>query len=94
MIELSALEACQFFSAMFPYPGQKIIEIGCGNGYLSLELARKGHEVVGLDISLETIAMAEERELLIHWHRAGVILAKAGEIDSLWDGAVTSIRSG
>jgi 2-polyprenyl-3-methyl-5-hydroxy-6-metoxy-1,4-benzoquinol methylase len=59
MIELSAIDTCRFFRAMIPHPGQKILEIGCGNGYLSLELARDGHEVVGLDISSEIIAMAE-----------------------------------
>ena len=59
MIELSALDTYQFFSAMIPRSKQKILEIGCGNGYLALELARDGHEVVGLDTSPEIIALAE-----------------------------------
>ncbi|HEU5383137.1 MAG TPA: class I SAM-dependent methyltransferase [Ktedonobacteraceae bacterium] len=34
-------------------------EIDCGNGYLSLELARGRHEVIGLDTSPEIINLAE-----------------------------------
>ncbi len=59
MIEMSALDTYQFVKAMIPRPAQKILEIGCGNGYLSLELARDGHEVIGLDRSSDIIEMAE-----------------------------------
>jgi 2-polyprenyl-3-methyl-5-hydroxy-6-metoxy-1,4-benzoquinol methylase len=59
MIELSALDTSRFVKAMIPHPRLKILEIGCGNGYLSLELARDGHDVVGLDLSPEIIQVAE-----------------------------------
>jgi ubiquinone/menaquinone biosynthesis C-methylase UbiE len=59
MIELSALDTYQFVRAMMPGRGQRILEIGCGNGYLSLELARDGHEMIGLDLSSEIIGVAE-----------------------------------
>lgn len=39
-------------------PGLRILEVGCGPGYLSLELARAGHDVVGLDISQESLDVA------------------------------------
>jgi protein-L-isoaspartate O-methyltransferase len=39
MIEMSALDTYQFVKALIPHPGQKILEVGCGNGYLSLEHA-------------------------------------------------------
>lgn len=35
-----------------------ILEVGCGRGYLSLELARRGHDVLGVDINEETIRLA------------------------------------
>jgi ubiquinone/menaquinone biosynthesis C-methylase UbiE len=60
MIELSALSTVQFVTAMIPHPHQRILEVGCGNGYLSLELARAGHSVVGLDRSQEILAVAEQ----------------------------------
>jgi ubiquinone/menaquinone biosynthesis C-methylase UbiE len=59
MIELSALDTYQFVKAMVPSQAQKILEIGCGNGYLTLELARDGHEVIGLDRSNDIIEVAE-----------------------------------
>src|SRR5713226_5167873 len=59
MIEMSALDTYQFVQAMIPHPEQKILEIGCGNGYLSLELARNGLEVIGVDRSKENIEVAE-----------------------------------
>lgn len=59
IVELSARDTCHFVTAMIPRPGRNILEVGCGNGYLSLELARAGHDVTGLDVSQEIIEMAE-----------------------------------
>lgn len=59
MIELSALETYHFVKAHIPETGQRIIEVGCGNGYLTLELARDGHQVIGLDQSPEILEVAE-----------------------------------
>src|SRR5881296_2293003 len=36
----------------------RILEVGCGRGYLSLELARRGHELLGIDLNEETIRIA------------------------------------
>jgi len=38
--------------------GLKILDVGCGAGYVSLELARAGHEVVAIDISDRSIETA------------------------------------
>jgi len=40
--------------------GAKVLEVGCGPGFMSLELARAGHSVVGLDLSPECIRVANE----------------------------------
>ncbi|MDB2528254.1 class I SAM-dependent methyltransferase [Alphaproteobacteria bacterium] len=37
----------------------RVLDFGCGQGYFSLELAREGCEVVGVDISSKSIAIAE-----------------------------------
>jgi 2-polyprenyl-3-methyl-5-hydroxy-6-metoxy-1,4-benzoquinol methylase len=38
--------------------GLRILDIGCGAGYMSLELARHGHQVTAVDISAESIETA------------------------------------
>lgn len=62
MIELSALDTYQFVKGMITRPAQKILEVGCGNGYLSLELARDGHDVTGIDLSQDIIEVAERAD--------------------------------
>src|SRR6185369_4008550 len=39
----------------------RVVEIGCGQGYLTYALSRHGFDAVGLDISREAIALAERR---------------------------------
>lgn len=38
----------------------KLLEVGCGPGYLSLELARSGFDVHGIDLSLKCIEVARQ----------------------------------
>lgn len=40
---------------------QTILELACGTGILSVELANLGHKVTGLDLSEQMIALAKER---------------------------------
>jgi SAM-dependent methyltransferase len=70
MIELSALDIYQFVKSILPHPAQTIVEVGCGNGYLCLELARDGHEVLGIDVSPDIIQVAE-RSSAAHPHPPG-----------------------
>lgn len=48
-----------FMSVMRPPPA-RIVEFGCGTGWLSLIFAERGYEVVGVDISPDAIALAEQ----------------------------------
>nr|WP_306167768.1 methyltransferase domain-containing protein [Pseudomonas sp. Marseille-P9899] len=38
--------------------GERLLDIGCGNGYLSAQLANQGAEVVGFDINPERVLAA------------------------------------
>lgn len=38
----------------------RLLEVGCGPGYLSLEFARSGYDVTGIDVSSRCIQIAEE----------------------------------
>lgn len=44
------------------FPGRKsrVLEVGCGPGFISLELSRSGHSVLGIDVSPECIRVAAE----------------------------------
>jgi SAM-dependent methyltransferase len=44
-----------------PKPPARILDLGVGSGWTSEAMARMGHEVVGLDISPDMIALASER---------------------------------
>lgn len=41
-------------------PGGRILDVGCGSGWLSLELARRGQVVDSFDISPKAIALAKK----------------------------------
>jgi SAM-dependent methyltransferase len=41
--------------------GGPVLELGCGTGRVALHLARRGHEVIGLDVEGALLAVLEER---------------------------------
>jgi SAM-dependent methyltransferase len=48
------------FLELLPAPGRLTLDIGCGEGRLSRDLAALGHKVVGIDPSPKVIAAARE----------------------------------
>ncbi len=46
-----------------PRPGQRILDLGCGDGRLTLALLKAGAQVLAVDGSLEMVAAARERGL-------------------------------
>lgn len=46
-----------------PRPGERVLDLGCGDGPLTLELVQAGAEVVGADGSAEQVAAAKARGL-------------------------------
>lgn len=45
-----------------PPPGARILDLACGRGRYSRHLAKKGYEVVGLDLSVQSIEYARQFE--------------------------------
>lgn len=43
-----------------PQPGERILDLGCGTGQLTAEIARRGAQVVGFDRSEEMLAQARK----------------------------------
>lgn len=42
-------------------PGDMVLDIGCGNGALTFDVAKKATEVVGIDLNRKNIEFAEEK---------------------------------
>jgi len=54
-----------FIEQQLQLPGSaKILDIPCGSGRHSLELARRGHQVTGVDISADAITRARNSALV------------------------------
>ncbi len=69
-----------------PRPGERILDIGCGDGALTLKLAETGAAVVGIDSAPEQVRAA--RALGLDAHVAdGQILAFDGEFDGILSNA-------
>lgn len=50
------------FLSILPPPGTRTLDIGCGEGRLSRDLASLGHRVVGIDVSEAMVAAAHEAD--------------------------------
>src|ERR1043166_4108755 len=49
-----------------PQPGERILDLGCGDGALTEKLAAIGCDVTGVDASADMIAAARQRGLNVH----------------------------
>ena len=68
--------------------GRRLLDAGCGTGALAVEAARRGAEVVAIDLSPTLVALAQERlpADLVAGHGAGSIDFRAiGEHDTSAD---------
>jgi len=51
-------ECATVISWLGPRPGERILDVGCGDGYYSAKISRKGAHVVGVDINEKRLAWA------------------------------------
>jgi SAM-dependent methyltransferase len=50
------------FFELVPAPGRRTLEVGCGEGRVTRDLAARGHRVVGLDASPTLVRLAQEAD--------------------------------
>jgi trans-aconitate methyltransferase len=55
-----ALLAESLVEALDPRPGERILDLGCGDGFLTRRIAESGATVVGVDSSPQMVAAAKE----------------------------------
>lgn len=51
-------EARDLLDLLDPHPGERVLDLGCGTGHLTAEIADRGAEVVGLDGAAEMLREA------------------------------------
>jgi trans-aconitate 2-methyltransferase len=72
-----------------PRTGERILDIGCGTGQLTAEIARAGAEVVGVDSSAAMIGQARTNFPELRFQQADVrALAFDGEFHAVFSNAV------
>lgn len=53
------------FAMLHPKPGERILDLGCGDGTLTAEIKASGADVLGVDLSEELLAVARMKGLTV-----------------------------
>jgi trans-aconitate methyltransferase len=71
-----------------PSPGERVLDLGCGTGTLTAEIARRGALVTGIDSSAEMIEAAREKYAELRFDVVdGQALPYLGEFDAVFSNA-------
>jgi trans-aconitate methyltransferase len=81
-----ALLASSLVAELAPQPGERILDLGCGDGFLSLQIAESGAVVIGVDSSPQMAAAAQERGVDARI-MSGESLRFDGEFDGVFSNA-------
>src|SRR6476619_2183002 len=49
----------EWIQSLFPLKGKRVLDVGCGGGILSDSMARKGAQVVGIDLAAKALRVAQ-----------------------------------
>src|SRR5438552_16298019 len=52
--------AADLIDLLAPQAGERIVDLGCGTGHLTVRIAERGADVIGIDASAEMVRQARE----------------------------------
>jgi trans-aconitate methyltransferase len=81
-----ALHAEPLVQSLNPQPGERILDLGCGDGFLTLRIAESGARLVGVDSSPQMVAAARERGVDAYC-MSGEALTFCEEFDAVFSNA-------
>jgi trans-aconitate methyltransferase len=70
----------QLIDDLAPRPGERILDLGCGDGALTQKIIAHGAEVTGVDAGADMVAAARERGI-----DARVMDARSLDFDAVFD---------
>jgi trans-aconitate methyltransferase len=82
-----AMLASGVVELLAPQPGERVLDLGCGDGALTEQLAATGAKVIGVDNSQSMLQAARKRGLNVELHSADA-LPYQHEFDAVFSNAV------
>lgn len=75
-------------AVLAPQPGERILDVGCGTGHLTNEIAQAGAEALGIDSSPPMIAQARQNYPKVRFQLADVVTFRdPGTFDAVFSNA-------
>ncbi|MEZ5827854.1 MAG: class I SAM-dependent methyltransferase [Hyphomicrobiales bacterium] len=74
------------FAMLAPKPGERILDLGCGDGTLTAEIKASGADVLGVDLSDELLAVARMKGIAVR-KMDGHVLDFVQEFDAVFSNA-------
>ena len=74
-------------------PGGSVLDAGCGTGRVAIELARRGHDVAGIDLDPAMLDLARDKEPDLPWIQgdlANTVVADAAGERRLFDAVIAA----